>query len=556
MGKPETGAASKPRAGAIASAPAHVAADTRVGDLAAFLPGMKSADAAFLPERSLISRRIQDQVRNDGWTASTLNRYVDHAIGSNFRLSYQPDWRALGIDRKEAYAFTQEVEKFWRGYVDDPRQYCDATEQTNFTGVVGLAFRHRMGDGEVVAALRWLERDDFPFRTAMQVIDPDRLSNPNDEVDTDRLRGGVELNALGAAQAYHFRATHPGDVFFGQSDTYKWNRVPKRTKWGRPMVVHQFERERAGQTRGKSGLTTVVKKIFMANKYADAEMQAAVINAMLSLFIKSPMDTDGLAEMLSTKGAGSAFDNYIDARTEFHQKGAITLGGARIPHLFPNEDIATLDTARPNANYAEFEKRVLRYFAASTGQSYEQAAADYSETNYSSARAAILDSWKFLSARLGHFAQGFCTPWFFAWLEDAVDGGVIKLPKGAPEFWKAPAAYARCRWNGPGRGWIDPTKEAQASQLRMDSQISTLAKENAEQGEDWRETLEQQAFENEVIAELGLKRTTSNTIVEEDEDQDTADEEENSSRTGNSRERGNVREVRPGRSRIPQVPRT
>ena len=55
------------------------------------------------------------------------------------------------------------------------------------------------------------------------------------------------------------------------------------------------------------------------------------------------------------------------------------------------------------------------------------------------------------------------------------------------------------------RGWIDPVKEAQASQIRMQIGLSTLEEECAMQGMDWEEVLEQRAREQAKLQALGLK---------------------------------------------------
>ncbi len=84
------------------------------------------------------------------------------------------------------------------------------------------------------------------------------------------------------------------------------------------------------------------------------------------------------------------------------------------------------------------------------------------------------------------------------WLEEAVNKGLVD----APDFYENRYAYTRCKWIGPGRGWVDPVKEAQACQIRMEIGLSTLEAECAGQGLDWEEVLEQRAREKERMKEL------------------------------------------------------
>ena len=67
----------------------------------------------------------------------------------------------------------------------------------------------------------------------------------------------------------------------------------------------------------------------------------------------------------------------------------------------------------------------------------------------------------------------------------------------------------QARWIGPGRGYIDPTKEAEAAGLRMDMLISTLEDECAEQGRDHIDVLDELALEQEELAARNLQRASA-----------------------------------------------
>ncbi len=42
----------------------------------------------------------------------------------------------------------------------------------------------------------------------MQIVDPDRLSNPQQNFDMPNIRGGVEIDSDSAPIAYHIREAH------------------------------------------------------------------------------------------------------------------------------------------------------------------------------------------------------------------------------------------------------------------------------------------------------------------------------------------------------------
>lgn len=478
------------RAGAVLSGKTpYVAGDRGSSEaMVNWSPALRGADSEGLPDRDAIVSRARDLARNNGWVAGAIGSEVDAVIGASFRPIAKPDWRALGLDEAWAEAFKAAVESEWRRDASDPRFYQDAARQLPIGQVFALAYRNYLLEGDAVALVSWHE--DRPVRTGLRVVDPDLLCNPFDQADGPFLRGGVEVDANGAAMAYHFRQAHQGDTWAGV-DAFRWVRVEREEAWGRPMVLHYFDKMRDGQTRGVSRLAPIMEKLRMEDHYGRVELQAAVINAVLAAFVKSPMDPEAIADML-TEG-DSAWSTYNADRAEYYdRKGGITMAGARIPHLYPGEEIGTVPSARPAAQFADFESAVLRHIASGIGITYEQLTGDWSKTNYSSARAALVEIWRGWTARRHAFAAGFCQPYFMAWLEEKWDAGRLPVPRNAPPFHDHWPAYARTKWIGPGKGFVDPVKEVQASAMKVALGLSTLEDEAAElTGADWTDNLAQ-----------------------------------------------------------------
>ena len=133
---------------------------------------------------------------------------------------------------------------------------------------------------------------------------------------------------------------------------------------------------------------------------------------------------------------------------------------------------------------------------------------DFSKTNYSSARAALIEAWRFFNGRRSWIINYWAKPVFELWLEECVNKGLIE----APNFYENKAAWCRCKWIGPGRGWVDPVKEAQASQIRMETGLSTLEDECASQGLDWEEVLMQRVRELKRMKELGISPSENGNL--------------------------------------------
>ena len=215
----------------------------------------------------------------------------------------------------------------------------------------------------------------------------------------------------------------------------------------------------------------------MLIKYDGTELDAAIVNAILVLISRVHLTKDWLKRPW---GFGDDVQEglmaYQDFRTEYHKNSRIRLGGVRMPILAPGESINTVSAQRPNSNFAQFESAVLRNVAAGTGMSAQQISQNWAEVNYSSYRAAMLEAWKTFNRRRSFFSTGFCQPLFTAWLEEVFDVGNLPLPKGAPDFVQYRSLYGRCKWMGPGRGYVDDVKEKQGAILGMDAGLTTLEK--------------------------------------------------------------------------------
>ncbi|EPG4848789.1 phage portal protein [Klebsiella pneumoniae] len=494
------------------------AADSFSDQMANWQPALWSPDNEINIYRDRIVSRMRDLARNDGWASGTITRVLDNAVGANYRPIFKPDYRMLRLitgnkafDATWADEYGKVIEAHWRSWANDPGRYCDVERKQTVSQMLRLGFRHKLLDGDSLLILQY-RRDRLgpgrgQYATTVQVVDPDRLSNPQQNFDMPNIRGGVEIDADGAPVAYHIREAHIGDWWSG-AKTMTWQRIPRETSWGRPIVIHDFDMERGSQHRGVGILAPIVQRLKMLIKYDESELEAAILNAIFGAYVESPYDAQMVSSALGDTGFGDGdeLSAYQTQRTEYYQDKRLNLqNGARIPHLFPNEKIVTLDAARPTSNFDGFESAVLRNIAAATGLSTQQVTQDWSDVNYSSARAAMLEAWKTLTRRRDDFATGTAQPVASAFVEEIHSIESLPLPSGAPDFLEAKAAYCRARWMGPGRGWVDPVAEKKGAILGLDAGLSTLEMEVAENaGEDWEEVMDQRKREIDACLERGL----------------------------------------------------
>lgn len=490
--------------------PAYRAGSRFSQEMAAWRPAGVSADAAVLPNRDISAARVRDLVRNDPHAVSGIATLVDMLVGAGLRLSSKPDLRALGLDpkneadRKAGRELSESIEAEWRSFADDPLRRCDAQRRLSMNGMFRLLCRTWVVNGEVTVSLGWKERGRYS--TCVRAIDPDRLCNPDGRSDTDRLRGGIEFTEDGEPIAYHVRNSHPGELYSSYPKGITWTRIPRSTPTGRPVFIHGFEPEREDQARAITPFAALMQRMRMIGKFADTELASAMVNALFAAFVKSSLPVGEVAAGMTPMSA-----TFADKRMDFYEQNPAMLNGVRIPVMPVGDEITINNATRQATSFPAFQASFLQSISAALGVSYEQLSMDWSKVNYSSARAALNEVWRHVFTMFSAFSEQVAEPIRFAVIEEAFDRGYIVAPKGAPDFWDNPGAYLRGRWIGPGRGYVDPVKEAQGSGLRMGNMTSTLEAECAEQGRDLEETLDQIAREEEMLKERRLTRAISGT---------------------------------------------
>lgn len=459
-----------------------------------------SADADLLPDLGALVPRSRDLSRNNGLMAGAVQTNKDNIIGSVLRLSATPDAKMLGWTPEQSREWSNLVEAEFRSFADTTE--CDASNSLTLLGMSLQVLGGVITNGDALALPIWLPRVGSKWNTRLMLVEADRLSTPAGMEHIQNMRAGVELDDYGAPVAYHIRRAHPGDRYgFGLTGMMAapdgldaWERVPAFTPWGRRRVLHLHDKERTGQSRGKPLVTAVMREFHMAGKYQNTELQASVANSLIAAFLESNLDNESAAALFGQAPRDEWAKSVTQARNIRMPQGA------SIINLPAGAKLSSFTPGRPNAAFEAFMHSVLRHIAAGMNLPYELLLKDFSQSNYSSARAALLEAWRYFHGRRRWLTDYWLRPIYELWLEEAINAGRIK----APGFYENRYAYTRCRFIFAGRGWVDPTKEAQAAQLRMQIGVSTLEAECAEQGLDWEEVIAQRAYEKKRERELGL----------------------------------------------------
>lgn len=496
-------------------------------------PAIISPDQQINPVKEMADARGRDAVQNDGYAMGAIYTHRDSIVGSQYRLNAQPDFMLLGADDAWAEEYQTVVESRFNLIADSPECWLDASRMNTLTGLVRLAVGGFLMTGEVLGTVEWLRGFMRPCQTAIQMVSPSRLSNPDGRADDRELRRGVRKDFYGAPIGYWIRSAHPSEIYDDRAWT--WRYVPATKPWGRRQVLHIVEQLQPDQTRGVADMVSVLKQMRMTKKFQDITLQNAVVNATYAAAVESELPREMVfgAMGAGNSGFGDMLGQYMDALSAY--VGAadnIAIDGVKMPHLFPGTKLSLKPMGTPGGVGTDFEESLLRHVAAALGLSYEQFSRDYTKTNYSSARASMSETWKFMQSRKKVVADRFASAIYTLWLEEEINAGNIPLPPGkdASIFYDPVMreALSSCSWIGASRGQIDELKETQSALLRIKGGLSTFEAECARLGEDFRKVFRQRAREDKLMRELGITvdlnaqkpQATDSKRSEKDDEQD------------------------------------
>lgn len=377
---------------------------------------------------------------------------------------------------------------------------CDAERQQSFYGLQQLAFLSMLMSGDVFALFGMKANKRTPYQTTIRLLEADRICTPDSYGESisqeteqgGRIIDGVEIDRGGAVVRYHVANRSP----LAQNDAQEitWQAIDAYGKdTGYPNMLHIMTHERPEQRRGVPFVASEIESIKQFTRYMNAELAANVVSAMLTAFITSAED-DGKAGM---EDAVNEEEKVTD--DELH----LELAPGAIYDLPPGKDVKTVNPLRSNTQFESFVNTCIMTIASSMGMPKEVLLKKY-ESNYTAARAALLDFWRTVRIYRARFNEGFNQPVYEQWLSEAVAQGRIH----APGFFDDPAvrqAWCGCMWMGASMGHVDPLKEVNAAEARIRNNISTQEQEASEfNGNDWNTIMRQRRREIEEAQKLGV----------------------------------------------------
>jgi lambda family phage portal protein len=446
-----------------------------------------SADAELHLGLRALRNRSRDLERNNEYAKNAFRQITNNVVGQGMRFQAQvPMRRGKLLDK----VTNDRIEGLWKRWCR--AEFCHTAGRMSFSALERTVLKTAAVNGEIL--VRKIKRSfaGSPVPFALELISPDQLVEQwsGYKPTANEIRMGVEVDEWQRPVAYWLYPRHPGDNHIQSAvASNQYIRVPA------DEIIHVGLFEDAWQTRCVPWMHATIVKLRHMGGYEEAEIVAARGSAAIMGIVQSPeLDLPD--------------PDSDDSDGEYDGEEVWELAPGTVKKLGPGETFTGFNPSRPNTAMDPFMRYMLRSVAAGIGMSYESLSGDYSQSNFSSSRMAMLperDHWRILQRWL---MDQFHQRVYEAWLDQAVMHGALNLPA----YELQPELYSNVRWMPRGWDWIDP-KEVVYTKEAIRAGLTTNGRALAAKGDDFEDVADERAAELAYANQQGLVLDTDPSKV-------------------------------------------
>jgi lambda family phage portal protein len=454
-------------------------------------PSLWGQDTEALRDRSRMAYWESPQAR------AIIGRLADNVIGTGLSLEASPLWDLIGDGKtdEQRRLFAREIElrfDLWAG-----SREADASGRMSLYELQIFEFVNRLRDGETFVILRYSGDADRMNPVSMQFIAPEQVITPWDVAVQEsakaagrRIVDGVEIDAYNRPLAIHV----------ADPLTQKTTRIPMVGPSGRQYVIHAIVTDQIGAVRGTPILAPIIHELQKITDYTVAEIEAAVINAVMAVWVKPSPEAAASQALAGIRTRGSANTLQDSGMRDEIKQATFDKPGLIVQTLKAGEELQSFDTRRPNVNFGEFVRHITRHLSASVGIPIEVLEESFN-ANYSASRASLILFWQTVEKWRDNSGAQIWDPVYRAWFGEEVKSGRIAAQSygaGSPVI---TAAWLHHSWLGMSRPSIDPLKEANAERVRIEDGATTRERAALQyNGSDFGDNVKKLAGENAALA--------------------------------------------------------
>lgn len=423
-------------------------------------------------DRDTLRARARWLYANNPIVSNIDETIINNSIGNGIRFQSN-----TGIE-----AVDNELESLWKDFTD--KENFDVTGRLHAHDFQRTMLGQRMTDGEILIQ-KVISKNKF-FPLSLQAIEVDNLDKNILLTNSNgRNVDGIELNRYGKPISYLF------------NDKLSNKRYSVKAK----NIINFYKSEnRFSQYRGVSDYKQIITSLKDFAGFNEATIKSARARANIGYVVES----DGVN---TRQHVSNSYDEQLDM-----------INGVFVEYLNKGEKLKVIDPTSSGTGYKDFVDFTVRMIATGRKVSYELAFKDFTKTNFSSARASLIQDHKLFSQNQEHMTTYFLNPIFETFVMSMMMSGNIKsIPQ--LDFWKNKQRYIKPLWITPERTWIDPFKEINAVAKEIELGITTLSEVSKSKGKDFEEIVQQRVREREVLIKAGLVDSESADFIKKENKQ-------------------------------------
>ncbi len=439
-----------------------------------------------------LRRKSRDQARKNPYAGAAVDKLVSNIIGTGITprsIAKRPTdhlepEEAKRIKREDA-AFRAEIQRLFLAWTDE----ADSVGAHDFYGLQAIAVRGMIEGGETFIRLRTRRASDgrtVPLQ--LQAIEGDHCDHLKTDA-TNRIRQGIQYDAIGRRVGYRLRREHPGDAITVPNGLEE-SLVPAAD------VCHLYRAMRPGQDRGEPWLARALRTLYDLDGYLDAELVRKKNATRFVGFIKRILEDGGDGAL----GGGPLGTDAPDVEGV----AGLDLEPGTLQVLADGEDVTFAQPPDSGPNFEPYLRTMLRGVAVAAGVLYEELSGDYGQLNDRTLRAALNTFRRSVEMWQHHLVvYQLCRPVWRRWVDLALLSGALKLPEGM----RREDVYA-VNWIPQAWPYIHPVQDVESKSKEIQASLSSRSRKVAEGGYDAETIDAENAADNQRADDLGLAYTS------------------------------------------------
>jgi capsid protein len=384
-----------------------------------YLGGMKYGifSAVDFPE---LRRKSHDLFIKNPYGYGIIDRLVSNEIATGLTLECLPEESLLNLTREQAEEWSTEVEILFKLWGENP-QLCDANKLDPLSELQKKIRLNALVDGDCLIILKQSSATLLPM---IDIIPGHRVESPvfSKSKKTRTIRNGIEYNSAGKEIAYYVKTKDKT----GMVEEHK--RISAYGEKSKRRIAFMY-RQKSGlieHNRGMPILGVIMQSLQDIDNFKDSELRAAALNALFAMWVKNPENagyTSGIGRAAATKTVVTP-STGVNPRVNSIEFNGIS-PGVILDNLAAGQELVSQNTARPNANFANFHDSILQVISWSISIPPEILQQSFN-SNYSASTKATREFNNYLEIVRTHFGTYVLKMIYTEWLLSMVLKGLIK----------------------------------------------------------------------------------------------------------------------------------